>query len=96
MIRNSWLLVGVFSVSVCGAALAYLEGVRVVGNWLVAPAVVVAGWLALGHLITVDDDLPGEWSNPKGSRAYWYRSLSLLAAKLIGFAGLVCWVVAQQ
>ena len=96
MNRSAWMLASVFIVSGGGAALAYLDGVRVVGNWLVAPALVLSGWLALGHLITIDDDLPGEWSNPQGSRTHWNRSLWLLAAKLIVFAGLVWWVLAHR
>lgn len=25
-----------------------------------------SGWLFYGHLITIDDDFPGAWSNPDG------------------------------
>jgi len=24
----------------------------------------LSAWIAFGHLITLDDDMPGEWSNP--------------------------------
>jgi hypothetical protein len=38
-------------------------------------------WLFAGHLITVDDEEPGGWSNPEGSRKIWNSSLFELAAK---------------
>jgi hypothetical protein len=90
------LLVGVFVLSVGSALVAYWAEFRVVGNWIVAPAVLLSGWLTFGHLVTIDDDLPGEWSNPQGSRAYWYRSLLVLTAKLLTFGALVWWVLAEQ
>jgi hypothetical protein len=46
----------------------------------------IAGLAALvfaGHLITIDDDMPGEWSNPEGSRRIWHRSLLILLVKFL-------------
>ncbi len=47
------------------------------------PALIMAGWATLGHLVTLDDDSPGGWSNPDGSRALWYRSLGELLIKTV-------------
>ncbi|WP_317933576.1 hypothetical protein [Halioxenophilus sp. WMMB6] len=40
-------------------------------------------WAAIGHLVTLDDDMPGEWSNMEGSRAVWRNSLIQLAVKVV-------------
>jgi hypothetical protein len=29
-------------------------------------AIGFSGWAFIGHLVTIDDDLPGGWSNPDG------------------------------
>jgi hypothetical protein len=31
------------------------------------PALLLAAWAALGHLVRIDDDAEGGWSNPNGS-----------------------------
>lgn len=49
----------------------------------------LAGWVAVGHLITLDDDMPGEWSNPEGDIALWRSSLRVLAVKFAVFFALV-------
>jgi hypothetical protein len=43
----------------------------------------------LGHLITLDDDYPGEWSNPGRSRELWRTSLLELLGKLGVIAALL-------
>ncbi len=43
----------------------------------------LSAWAALGHLITLDDDMPGEWSNLEGSRGLWRQSLLELAIKCV-------------
>ena len=47
-----------------------------------APALVGSGWAAFGHLITLDDEYPGGWSNIEGSKAVWRASLREMLAKL--------------
>ena len=47
------------------------------------PAIVLLAWSSLGHFITLDDDMPGEWSNPEGSKKYWRESLLELGAKVV-------------
>lgn len=88
-------VLSIFVVSCIGAIISYLIGARSAGNWFAAPALVLSGWAALGHLITLDDDMPGEWSNPQRSREIWHRSLRELTMKLLVFAGLVGFVAWQ-
>ena len=49
----------------------------------------LAGWAAIGHLVTLDDDMPGEWSNPERDIALWRSSLVVLAAKFAVFITLL-------
>lgn len=46
----------------------------------------LSGWALVGHLVTLDDDMPGEWSNPEGSKALWHSSLFALLVKLLVFS----------
>ena len=41
----------------------------------------LSAWIAFGHLVTLDDDMPGEWSNPEGDKKLWHSSLVILAIK---------------
>ncbi len=59
------------------AALSFLLGVPYVYSVL-GIAVLVFG----GHLVTIDDDAPGGWSNPDGSKNVWAGSKLELLAKL--------------
>ncbi len=54
--------------------------------WLGSPALLLAAWAALGHLITIDDDYPGGWSNPDQDKTAWRRSLKQLLAKFLVLA----------
>ncbi len=47
------------------------------------------GWLVAGHLLTVDDEEPGGFSNPNSSRKIWRGSLLELAAKASIFGAAV-------
>lgn len=49
----------------------------------------LSAWVAFGHLITLDDDMPGEWSNPDGDKKMWRASLSVLVLKFLIFIALV-------
>lgn len=49
----------------------------------------LAAWMAFGHLITLDDDMPGEWSNPEGDKKLWRSSLAVMVVKFLVFAALV-------
>ena len=50
----------------------------------------LASWAFVGHLVTLDDDMPGEWSNPDGSVSFWRSSkLELLIKFLVALAVLI-------
>jgi hypothetical protein len=49
----------------------------------------LSAWAAFGHLITIDDEAPGGWSNPEESQEVWRGSLRELAVKFVILAGLV-------
>ena len=80
------LLLFLFAVSLCCSALASLFGAQFAARLLGAPAVVLSGWAALGHFVTLDDDAPGGWSNPDDSKEYWHTSVMELALKSGAFA----------
>lgn len=42
-----------------------------------------SAWAFLGHVVTLDDDLPGGWSNPDGTLPSPWRELALKAGVLI-------------
>lgn len=75
---------------------ASISGLGQLGMWLGAPAVALSGWAFIGHLVTIDDDAPGEWSNPEGSKKLWHYSLGELALKTIIFGALVIVVYLQS
>jgi hypothetical protein len=76
------------------AGIVFYFGSRKPIEVLLAPLIVLSGWAFFGHLITIDDDLPGAWSNPEGSRTIWRASLLQLLVKGGIFALVTCLVVA--
>jgi hypothetical protein len=89
MTRFGAIVIGVFLASVLGFVVAFLLGARSVGNWLGGPAIILSELVAFGHLVTVDDDMPGGWSNPGGSSALWSKSLVQLAIKCAVFVAVL-------
>jgi hypothetical protein len=60
-------------------------------NWsfqYLYPAIGFAVWALGGHLITLDDELPGGWSNPDGSALLPWVGLGIKAAILFALVGL--------
>jgi hypothetical protein len=49
-----------------------------------------AGWVFIGHVVTIDDDLRGGWGNPDGRQPFPWVALGSKAAI---FSGL-CWAIA--
>lgn len=88
------ILAGFFACFVA-AAVAYRVGAQSVGNWITVPALLLSGWGVIGHLVTLDDDKPGEWSNPSESRPFWHRSLVTLTLKF-SIAGAFLWLLISQ
>ncbi len=52
-------------------------------------AIGFAASIFVGHLITIDDDLSGGWSNSDGSIPFPWPQLAIKAAVLLCLAGLV-------
>jgi hypothetical protein len=71
------------------AKLAYRLKFDAVGTVLSASIVILLGWAVVGHLVTIDDDMPGEWSNPAGSKSIGYRSLLELLVKVLVFVAAI-------
>lgn len=59
-------------------------------------AIGFAVWALGGHLITLDDDLPGGWSNPDGSAPFPWAELAIKAAVLLALVGLVFFIPALR
>jgi hypothetical protein len=55
-------------------------------------AIGFAAWAFGGHLITIDDDLPGGWSSPDGSIPFPWAELAVKAAVLLILVGLVLFI----
>lgn len=90
-------VLGVFVASCLGTVAALLGGASW-WRWASAPALLLSGWAALGHLVSLDDDAPGGWSspaNPGESKVVWRSSLAGLVAKVLVFGGLT-WLVAAD
>jgi hypothetical protein len=96
MTKGGAVVIGVFLASVLGFGVAFLVGAHSVGNWLGGLALILSGWAVIGHLVTLDDDMPGGWSNPDRSRALWSKSLGQLAIKMVIFGGVLWLFVVLQ
>lgn len=47
-----------------------------------------AAWAFVGHVITLDDDGPGGWSNPDGSLPFPWRELAAKASFLAALSAI--------
>ncbi|OOG60531.1 hypothetical protein B0E47_02840 [Rhodanobacter sp. B05] len=81
----------VLALSMASFAIARLYSPSLAFKIGVAP-VVFAGLALFGHLITLDDDARGGFSNPQSSSGIWRSSLLALTLKA-GLFGLVCFLV---
>jgi len=88
MKQNRILLI-FFAISYILAISISLYGEKTVAMILGGPAIFLAGWAFIGHMITLDDDMPGEWSNPEASKKIWLISLGELSLKAILFMALL-------
>ena len=95
MTRRARVALGVYLVLFAVAASAFHFGNELLGDLLAVPLALLTGWAFLGHLITLDDELPGGWSNPGHSRVIWHRSLAELMLKMVFFATSV-WLLLQK
>jgi len=60
-----------------GLLVAVAAGLAIIVHWPigVVTLVLLVAWPVLGTLITLDDDMPGGWSNPDGRQIPECRSL---------------------
>lgn len=68
------------------AVVVALLGGRSPAAILGVPLIVLSGLALVGHLVTLDDDAAGGWSNPGGSRRVLRQSLVRLAVEGAVFA----------
>jgi hypothetical protein len=85
--RSTRVLAFVAGTSIAASAIALLLHAPSFGRVAVIPAVVLYGWTSFGNLVTLDDDLPGGWSDPKRVRSVWLVSLRDRVVKLAVFGG---------
>jgi hypothetical protein len=83
--RFAWTVLGIYVCSVVASILAFAIGARTVAGYLASPGLLLSGLALLGHLVTLDEDAAGGWSNPNNSRAIWRSSLVQLGVKLLAF-----------
>jgi hypothetical protein len=77
---------GISSVMICSIAVVHTL------IWAVSTLYVAGGfavWVLGGHVITVDDDLPGGWNNLDGTARLPSMELEIKAAVLFALVGLV-------
>ena len=53
---------------------------------------IILGWSSIGQLVTLDDDLPGGWSNPDGDPAITREAIIWLISTVGAFGG-VFWLM---
>jgi hypothetical protein len=81
----------VLALSIASFAIARLYSPSLAFKVGIAP-VIFAGLALFGHLITLDDDARGGFSNSQSSSGIWRSSLLGLTLKA-GLFGLVCFLV---
>ena len=81
-------LIFTFLVSALLSLASLIMGAHELGAIATIPALVIAAWLFGGHLVTLDDDYPGNWSNLDGSKDVWMQSLRQLAIKFFVLLGM--------
>ncbi len=90
--RFQKLIITVFAISFACGVTASMFGYGVIAKGVGAPALLLSGWASFGHFITLDDDMPGEWSNPEKSKKMWYRSILELFAKIAVFVAVIYFI----
>jgi hypothetical protein len=86
----------IFLVSLLGAVGVRLLGAQQNVLAVATPALVIAAWASFGHLITIDDDFRGGFSNPDGDPEIQRSSLVELSIKFIVLVAVALTVLALQ
>ena len=95
MSKRGQAVLGAYLALFAASATAFHFGAEFLGKGIALPLLFLSGWAFLGHLITIDEELPGGWSNPQGSRAIWHRSLAEMMLKMVLFVGSI-WLLLQE
>ena len=90
MDKTAKVVITIVLASCVGSVAMYFLDWNRPAKWLAFIPLVLFGWAFFGHLVTLDDDMPREWSNPDGSNSIWRRSVTELFLKMGAF-GLVGW-----
>lgn len=77
-----WLLFGATA-----AGFAFILKL-VLGISVVNTAIVISGWVFIGHLVIIDDDFVGGWSNPFGTEEFPWTELFLKGLVFVGVLAL--------
>ena len=56
------------------------------------PALAISALAVIGHTVTLDEDLPGDWSNTERSASIWRWSVAELGLK-IAVLGAIAWLM---
>jgi hypothetical protein len=87
--NNKKIVLILFAVTYILAVFISFTKAREIALIIGFPALLLSGWAFFGHLVTIDDDFPSGWSNPKGSIHILFVSLSELLIKFLVFAVLI-------
>jgi hypothetical protein len=93
MPRKAKIALAVLLVGLAIGIVAAFANLRLVALSLLIPIMCVSGLAIFGHLITLDDDFPGNWSNPgsnpkilKASLLQLLFEVALCAAAVLGLS----------
>ena len=81
-------MVSVFAASVATSFIALALGSDRLALYLIVPALLLSALVLLGHVVTLDDDAAGGWSNPDATPELWRASLRELALKLVALGAV--------
>lgn len=73
---------GIYASSTVAGLLLALAG-HAAAIWVCLPGLLQAFFVFAGHLVTLDDDCPGEWSNAASVREIWSSSIAELSVKFV-------------
>lgn len=85
---GKYWVVRILCLSAFGAMLKLLLGIKLIDFGLV-----VSGWMFIGRLITLDDELRGGFNNPHGDQAFPKFEIAGLCLAFVGLVILKLWIV---
>lgn len=76
-----------FSLVAFGAVLKVLLGTK-----LIDFALVTSGWMLIGRILTIDDEIVGGFFNPDGDAPFQWIELLILGLGFVGLGLLKIWM----